>query len=113
MPPWSDDIWTDVARMRTLNMEQSRRQQEMHLCPLQFDICDRVIEQFTMPGETVLDPFAGIMSVPYRALLKNRQGIGIELSPRYFWDGCNYLKSAENKTATPSLFDLVDTEAAA
>jgi hypothetical protein len=28
----------------------------MHLCPLQFDIVDRLIEQFSMEGEVVFDP---------------------------------------------------------
>lgn len=38
------------------------------ICPLQFDIVDRVIRRFSNIGETVFDPFAGIMSVPYRAV---------------------------------------------
>ena len=29
--------------MMKLNSSQSRAGQQMHLCPLQFDICDRVI----------------------------------------------------------------------
>ena len=37
-----------------------------------------------MEGETVLDPFAGLMTVPYRAILKKRHGIGVELSAPYF-----------------------------
>lgn len=36
--------------------------------PMQFDLADRVIEQFSMEGETVLDPFAGLMTVPERAI---------------------------------------------
>lgn len=103
-PSWMDDVWTDVARMRTLNMMQSQKGQEQHLCPMQFDIADRVIEQMTNPGDTVLDPFGGIMSVPYRAILKNRKAIGIELSSRYFMDGCQYLKAAESEMAIPDLF---------
>ena len=105
-PSWSDDVWTDVARMRTLNMEQQRRGQEFHLCPLQWDICDRVIEQFSAKGETILDPFGGIMSVPYRAILKGRRGIGIELSYQYFVDGCGYLRMAEESMNAPTLFDV-------
>ncbi|MCL2793022.1 MAG: DNA methylase N-4 [Spirochaetaceae bacterium] len=108
-PSWSDEVWSDVARMRTLNMMQEKRGQEQHLCPLQFDICDRVIEQFSMKNETVLDPFGGIMSVPYRAILKERKGIGIELSDKYFYDGCYYLKAAEEEMSMPSLFETEGT----
>lgn len=112
-PSWSPDVWTDVARMRTLNGEQSNRAKEMHLCPMQFDIADRVIEQFSAPDDLVLDPFGGIMTVPYRAVLKGRRGYGIELSASYFADGCYYLKTAEDQLSTPDLFALMtDGEAA-
>ncbi|HBN15861.1 MAG TPA: DNA methylase N-4 [Pseudohongiella sp.] len=112
-PSWADDVWTDVARMLTLNGTQSARGREMHLCPMQFDIADRVIEQMSNPGDLVLDPFGGIMTVPYRAVLKGRRGYGIELSPRYFADGCLYLKEAEEKTSTPDLFATLDSREAA
>ena len=104
-PSWMDDVWTDVARMRTLNMLQSQKGKEQHLCPLQFDICDRVIERFTNPGDTVYDPFGGIMSVPYRAILKGRKAIACELSAAYFTDGAHYLQAAEREMSMPSLFD--------
>ena len=50
LPPqsWHPDVWTDIARMRTLNAEQYSKGQEMHLCPLQFDIVDRAIIQYSM-----------------------------------------------------------------
>lgn len=76
-PSWHPDVWTDVARMWTLNMQQERRSQQMHLCPLQFDIVDRLIVQFSMPGETVYDPFAGLMTVPYCAVKLGRRGVGV------------------------------------
>ena len=109
-PSWMDDVWTDVARMRTLNMLQSQKGKEQHLCPMQFDIADRVIERFTNKGETVFDPFGGIMSVPYRAILKGRKAIATELSPRYFMDGAHYLKSAENEMSMPGLFDTLEAD---
>jgi hypothetical protein len=111
-PSWAPDVWTDIARMRTLNGEQSNRAKEMHLCPMQFDIADRVIEQMSMPGDVVYDPFGGIMTVPYRAVLKGRKGYGCELSPAYFADGCYYLKTAEDQLSTPDLFALLQDEAA-
>jgi len=111
-PSWSKEVWTDIARMITLNTQQSQKGREMHLCPMQFDIADRVIEQMSNPGDVVLDPFGGIMSVPYRAVLKGRKGYGIELSPRYFADGVLYLKEAENSIGTPDLFDTLEDDAA-
>ncbi len=103
-PSWMDDVWTDVARMRTLNMLQQQKGKEQHLCPMQFDIADRVIERFTNPGETVYDPFGGIMSVPYRSILKGRKAKACELSTRYFMDGAHYLQAAEREMSMPDLF---------
>jgi DNA methylase/Helicase conserved C-terminal domain len=101
------DVWTDVARMRTLNAEQERKGQEMHLCPMQYDIADRAIIQLSMPGETVFDPFAGIGTVPLRAMKFGRVGYGSELSPLYWRDAVKYCEAEERKLATPSLFDIL------
>lgn len=105
------DVWTDVAQMRSLNTEQGNRGAEKHLCPLPFDIVDRIIIQRSQPGELVYDPFGGLMTVPYRALLLGRRGIGCELNLRYWAEGVRYLQAAEAKLAIPSLFDLLQVEA--
>jgi hypothetical protein len=104
---WHPDVWTDIARMRTMNTLQAAANREMHLCPLQFDIVNRVISQFTMEGETILDPFGGLMTVPYCAVKLGRKGVGIELSQNYWADGVAYLRSLERQVEMPTLFDLV------
>lgn len=111
-PPHVDHpaIRTDVARMRTLNMLQQRKGREMHLCPLQFDIVEAAIEAYTMPGETVFDPFGGIMTVPYCALRMGRKAIGVELNPDYFADGVTYAREASAAIKPPTLFDLLEAE---
>lgn len=103
---WSDEVWTDITRMLTLNGSQAAKGKEMHLCPMQFDLADRVIEQFSMKGETVYDPFGGLMTVPYRAILQGRFGIGCELSPPYFLDGAQYCRAAAEEMSMPALFDV-------
>ena len=108
---WSDEVWTDVTRMMSHNSAQSAAGREMHLCPMQFDIADRVITQFTMPGELVYDPFAGLGTVVDRAVLLGRQGLGCELNGRYWRDSIGYCKAAELKVSTPTLFDLEDENA--
>ena len=113
MPPhsWHPDVWTDVTRMRTLNGAQHAAGRELHICPMQFDIVDRAIAQFTMPGELVMDPFGGLMTVPYRAILLGRKGVGIELNADYWRDGISYCEAAEAKRAIPTLFDLLGAAA--
>jgi hypothetical protein len=102
-----DDVWHDVNRMLTLNGDQARRNLEMHVCPLQFDIVDRLIDRYSMPGELVFDPFGGLFTVPYRAVLKGRNGRASELSSAYFFDGVKYLEAAELQTSMPDLFAAV------
>lgn len=109
---WSDEVWTDITRMLTLNGAQSAKGREMHLCPMQFDLADRVIEQFSQPGELIFDPFAGLATVPYRAILQGRKGLGVELSASYFTDGAMYCAMAEREMATPGLFDTLEEAAA-
>lgn len=112
MPPhsWHPDVWTDIARMRTMNMLQERRGQEMHLCPIQFDIVDRLIVQLSMEGETIYDPFSGLGTVPYCAVKLRRRGVGVELNARYHADAAKYCREAENQCDVPSLFDLMAYE---
>jgi DNA modification methylase len=99
-------VWDDVVRMRTLNSEQARKELEAHICPLPIDIVERIIRRYSNPGELVLDPFGGLMTVPYVAVKMGRRGYGIELNHISFVDGCRYLKEAEMEAAAPTLFDL-------
>ena len=104
---WTDNVWDDINRMRTLNSEQKRRDLQMHVCPLQLDIVERLITRYSNEGDKVLDPFGGIGTVPKTAIKMGRYGIGIELNPDYFRDGVAYCKAEEENIDTPTLFDLI------
>ncbi len=101
------EVWDDINRMRTLNTTQSRRRAQMHVCPLQLDIVERIINRYSNEGDLVLDPFGGLMTVPMSAVKMKRKGYGIELNPDYFRDGVGYLQAAENEIDEPTLFDLM------
>ena len=45
---WTPEVWHDVDRMRTLNGDQKRRNVQMHVCPLQFDIVERLIRRYSI-----------------------------------------------------------------
>lgn len=106
---WNNlDVWDDINRMRTLNTTQSRRRQQMHVCPLQLDIVERIINRYSNEGDVVLDPFGGLMTVPMTAVKMKRYGYGIELSCDYFRDGVGYLQEAENEIETHTLFDFME-----
>lgn len=105
---WTDGVWDDINRMRTLNTNQRLKKREPHLCPIQLDIVERAINRWSNPGDTILDPFGGLMTVPYMAVKMQRYGVGIELSCDYFRDGLGYLQEADEAGKTFTLFDLAE-----
>ena len=103
----SEYVWDEIMPMRCLNSEQSNRRQQVHICPLPFDIVERVIKLYSNPGDVVLDPFSGLFTVPYVAIKLGRYGHGIELSTRYFQEGVRYCEDIEREVSAPTLFDFV------
>ena len=105
---WSDDVWDDINRMRTMNTLQAQKGKQLHVCPLQFDIVDRLIERYSNAGDLIFDPFGGLMTVPLCALKLGRRGVATELNADYFRDGVGYLKVEEAKRSAPTLFDFLE-----
>lgn len=106
---WTDQVWDDVNRMRTLNTTQSQQNRVMHVCPLQLDIVDRLISRYSNPGDLVLDPFGGLGTVALEAIKAKRRGYTIELNNDYFRDAVGYLRDYEDTSCqTMSLFDLME-----
>ena len=101
-------IWDDVVRMKTLNSRQSQKNLQMHICPLQIDIVNRLIERYSNKGDLVFDPFGGIQTVPYCAVKLGRKGLSTELNYDYWKDGLAYLREAEMDISSPTLFDLMN-----
>ena len=116
MPPqapneYEETVWTDVLFMRTLNMSQSRRRQEKHICPLPLDIVERLIVRYSNPDELIYDPFGGLHTVPYMAIKLGRRGLGCELNPLYWQNGVKYCQDAELARSAPSLFAVTEETA--
>lgn len=106
--PGSHDpnVWHDINRMLTLNSAQKRRNVQMHVCPLQFDIVDRLIVRYSNKGEMVYDPFCGIGTVPLRALKLKRRAAGCELNADYWLDSVKYLQAEEQNEKQMSMFEF-------
>jgi len=101
------EVWTDINRMNTLNANQVNKKKEKHICPLQFDIIERLINRYSMKGELVFDPFGGLFSTAYKAVQMDRRAISVELNSEYFNDGLFYVKAMLYKMNVPTLFDLI------
>lgn len=55
-----------------------------HPCPKPVDLMERLIRDFTDPGETVLDPFAGSGTTGVAAIRLGRRFIGFERDEKYY-----------------------------
>ncbi len=102
---WAHGIWTGIQETDTLQFYNARDQlDDKHICPLQLGTIERCVKLWSNPGETILDPFAGISSTGVVALRFNRKFIGIELKPSYYNASLQNLRNED--TQTLSLFDL-------
>lgn len=102
----NDFVWTDVNRMHTLNSKQTQKRQQKHICPLQFDIVDRLVTRYSNKEDLVYDPFGGLFTVPYRCIKLGRRSKSTELNEEYFLDGVAYCKSMEYEINMPTLFSM-------
>lgn len=82
---YASPVWMDIRQSDTLQKKSARAEQdEKHICPLQLEVIQRCIELWTNPNDIVFDPFGGIGSTPYVALLMGRRAIASELKDSYF-----------------------------
>lgn len=111
-PVWDEyasPVWWDINQSDTLNGKIAREDDdERHICPLQLPVIERGIELWSNPGDIVLDPFNGIGSTGYKALLMGRKYVGIELKESYYNLSIKNLKQAEieAKSDEISIFDI-------
>ena len=92
---YASPVWMDIRQSDTLQKKSARDyKDERHICPLQLEVIQRCIELWTNPNDIVLDPFAGIGSVPYTAVKLGRRGIGVELKESYYNQAVNNLEIA-------------------
>ena len=97
----------EVSRTNVLNTKIAREDKdEKHMTPLQLDLIEHLIGWYTNRNEVVLDPFGGVMSVPYVAVKNRRKAIGIELKESYYLTGMKYMKELTMKMNQPTLFDM-------
>ncbi len=100
-------VWNDIQITDTLNETLAREaQDEKHICPLQLDLIERAIRLWSNPSDVVLDPFAGIGSVPYQAVMMGRNTVGFELKDSYFRWACKYIDQAIIERERPVLLEV-------
>lgn len=110
---YASPVWFDIDQTNVLNYSVARdNEDEKHICPLQLDVISRAIDLWTMPGETVFSPFAGIGSEGYQALKVGRKFIGVELKESYWRLAQKHLKEAELMSDQVDLFAFAGIDVA-
>ncbi|MDR1755224.1 MAG: hypothetical protein LBR74_10100 [Eubacterium sp.] len=111
---YASPVWMDIRQSDTLQRKSARAEKdERHIAPLQLQVIQRCIELWTNLNDIVLDPFAGIGSVPYVALGLGRRGIGIELKESYYQQAvlnCRNAAEAVQPVGTERDYDDFDTD---
>ncbi len=103
---YAEPVWWDVDQTDVLNFKMARSEgDERHIAPLQLGLIERAVDIWSMPGDVVLSPFAGIGSEGVGAMRVGRKFVGIELKKEYFQWACQFLNAEESELRQPSLFD--------
>lgn len=106
---WAHPVWYGIRETDVLNVVQAREtDDERHLCPLQLGAIERAVKLWSNPGDTVLDPYAGIGSTPYVAVKLGRLGVGMELKESYYRSAVENLNRAVAECQQRTLFDFAE-----
>lgn len=93
---YASPVWMDINPSNTLQFRLAREHDdERHIAPLQLDVIHRALQLWTNPGDTILDPFAGIGSSGYEAVHMDRKAILIELKKSYYVIGVKNVKDVD------------------
>lgn len=83
---YASPVWMDIDYGNTMQGFRNGRddKDEKHICPLQLDTIERLIQLYSNKGDTVFTPFMGIGSEVYQAVKMERKAVGFELKESYF-----------------------------
>lgn len=73
----SSSVWNDVSSARA-------KKHLEHGATFPEKLCDRLISMYSRVGDTILDPFLGTGTTVISAINNKRNGIGIELTDRFY-----------------------------
>ncbi len=91
----SDENHGGIVPSETLQYRSARaNNDERHICPLQLKVIERALKLWTLEGDMVLSPFAGIGSEGYVSVKLQRRFVGFELKSSYYNQAVRNLTNA-------------------
>jgi DNA modification methylase len=97
MHPKGKKRWNGGGRRAVWTYGVEKRAKSIgHPTPKPVDLMLALVEDFTEPGDLILDPFAGSGTTGVACLRRGRRFMGIERDPRYFDLACERLRAEEH-----------------
>lgn len=106
---YAEPVWWDIDPTDVLNFKLAKGDKDArHICPLALGLIERAVDIWSLPGEVVLSPFAGIGSEGVGALRRGRKFVGIELKQEYVEWATRFLREEEARQRQRTLFDATE-----
>ena len=77
---WFSDVWMDLKGARQNGLDPAVRKRSG---AFPFDLAFRLVNMFSIKGDTVLDPFLGTGTTTAAAMTAGRNSVGIEIDPAF------------------------------
>lgn len=77
---WYSDIWTDLKGASQRLFDDKIRNRS---AAYRFEVPYRLINMFSVKGDTILDPFAGIGTTMYASMAAGRNSVGFEIDKNF------------------------------
>lgn len=107
LPESSEDAWMDIDQTDVLNFKAARdAEDEKHICPIQLGLVEKLILEYSNPGDIIFSPYGGIGSEGVVAVKLDRKAILAELKASYWKQGVKYLRESEKQNLQISLLEL-------
>lgn len=88
-------VW--IANALNANPDVRERTGNDHPCPKPLDLMERLVRDFTDPGELVCDPFAGSFTTAVACKRLGRNFIGWEINPEWHAAGVRRVEAAREQ----------------
>ncbi len=104
LPNTSSNCWMTINQTNVLNVGLKSEKEQRHICPLQLDLIEQCIVEYTDEDDIVITPYGGIGSEGVKSIELKRKAILSELKPNYWEIGCQQLHKAELKNTQLEMF---------
>ena len=105
---WFSDVWMDLKGASQTRVDKKTRDRS---AAFPFELPYRLINMFSIQGDTVLDPFMGLGTTCFAAMGSCRNSIGVELSSAFqkeFISGISHVVMLSNQRIRQRLISHLD-----